>query len=310
LGYQFTLFRVGLVPGRSALDSDWAAAHLILGHAAVSDLARGEHRFSELLYRESELLGRFADPPGPRIAWVRGPAGTAEAWSLDWNGSGFDLAMADASRGIAYRLSSRPLKPLVLQGPRGVSVKGQTSASLYYSFTRLATEGEVTIDGERFAVTGQSWMDHEISTSALAGEQVGWDWLSLQLHDRREVMLYVLRARDGTVDHAAGTIVAADGEARYIGPADWSLRRSATWQSAESGIEYPAGWELDVPSESLSLRLVPALADQENRSRLSGGPTYWEGAVEIRGPGGALLGRGYVELTGYGGDAGRRPAWP
>jgi predicted secreted hydrolase len=45
--------------------------------------------------------------------------------------------------------------------------------------------------------------------------------------------------------------------------------------------------------------------DQENRSRLPGGVYYWEGAVSVRDPHGNLLGRGYVELTGYG--KGNRP---
>jgi predicted secreted hydrolase len=48
---------------------------------------------------------------------------------------------------------------------------------------------------------------------------------------------------------------------------------------------------------SLELELVPVLADQE----LGTTPRYWEGAVDANGEraGQRLLGRGYVELTGY-----------
>jgi predicted secreted hydrolase len=45
--------------------------------------------------------------------------------------------------------------------------------------------------------------------------------------------------------------------------------------------------------------LEPLLDDQENDTRLSTGAIYWEGAVrayEQR----RLVGRGYLELTGYG----------
>ena len=43
-------------------------------------------------------------------------------------------------------------------------------------------------------------MDHEISSSQLSGGQVGWDWLSVQFTDGRELMLYQLRLADGRAD--------------------------------------------------------------------------------------------------------------
>ena len=64
--------------------------------------------------------------------------------------------------------------------------------------------------------------------------------------------------------------------------------------------DYPARWTVEVPSEGWRLEVVPELADQENRSELVSGLHYWEGAVAVRGPGGAAAGRGYVELVGYG----------
>ena len=49
----------------------------------------------------------------------------------------------------------------------------------------------------------------------------------------------------------------------------------------------------------LDLALVPLMDDQELDSRASTGVVYWEGAVRATG-GGRPLGRGYLELTGYG----------
>jgi len=198
-GYQFTLFRIGLLTEQPDLDSAWSTDSLIMGHAAVTDLEGREHRFSELLYRETPLLGQLGAFPDPLVAWVRGPVGTAEKWTLGWNGRAFDFAMADERQGIAFDLTTEPLKDLVLQGPNGFSRKGDEpeAASLYYSFTRLATEGSLRVDGEVLEVHGESWMDKEISSSQLAEGQQGWDWFSLQLADRRELMIYILRADDG-----------------------------------------------------------------------------------------------------------------
>ena len=40
--------------------------------------------------------------------------------------------------------------------------------------------------------------------------------------------------------------------------------------------------------------------DQENDARGSVGILYWEGAAEATDNAGNVLGRGYLELTGYG----------
>jgi predicted secreted hydrolase len=304
-GYQFTLFRVGLRREPPPLDSAWAARDLVMGHAAVSDLDRpggGRHVFSEVLYRAAPLLGGFGRPPEPRLAWSRGPAGTAEAWTLEWNGRAFDLAMADDARGIALRLATRPEKPLVLQGPNGYSRKGEgaTAASQYYSFTRLATEGTVSVGGQAWRVAGRSWMDREFGSSQLGERQVGWDWFSLQLADGRDLMLYLMRRADGTVDFARGTLVDGGGRPRYLAAEEWRVRATARWKSPATGAEYPAGWTVELPGEGLRLEVVPALADQENRSRLVRDLHYWEGAVRVLGPGGVPAGQGYAELVGYG----------
>jgi predicted secreted hydrolase len=301
-GYQFTIFRVGLSPEPESRPSAWSAANLVMGHAAVGDLGGGRHVFSEVLYREMGLLGGFGVYPEPLIAWSRAPAGTDGRWTLHWNARAFDLAMTDRARGIAFRLATAPLKPLVFQGPNGYSRKGEgpTAASQYYSFTRLRTTGTLSLDGADFAVRGESWMDKEFGSNQLGDRQVGWDWLSLQLADGREVMLYLLRDRAGALDFGRGTVVAADGTARYLTPAEWRVRATAHWTSPATGARYPSAWMVEVPSEDLRLRVEPELSDQENRSRLVPDLHYWEGAVRVLGPDGAPLGRGYVELTGYG----------
>ncbi len=196
-GYQFTFFRIGLRSELPPLDSHWATSNLIMGHAAISDLEGKRHIFSEILYREVSFLGGFGSYPESLIAWSRAPAGTAGTWELHWNGEGFDFKMQDQVQGIAFQLSTHPLKPLVFQGPNGYSRKGEDSraASQYYSFTRLVTQGSLSVDGETFQVDGESWMDKEFGSHQLAENQVGWDWFSLQLEDGREVMLYHLRNR-------------------------------------------------------------------------------------------------------------------
>jgi predicted secreted hydrolase len=331
--YQFTVFRVGVLPKRPRLGSDWAASDLVMGHAAISDLDRGRHVFSELLYRAAPLLGGFPPAPttkgtqtdhdggsgpligteGPasgRLAWSRAPAGTETLWALDWDGAGFAFRAGDDALGFAFDLEARPQRPVVLQGPHGYSRKGadEGAASLYYSFTRLATAGTLTIDGRRVPVHGRSWMDREFGSGVLAADQSGWDWFSLQLDDGRDLMLYLLRDRSGGIDFGRGTLVESDGSARYLAASEFSVQSGRSWKSPATGAVYPSRWTVHVDGArpALVLDLVPELADQENRGKLAGGLSYWEGAVEVRGADGKRIGQGFVELTGYG--TSNRPA--
>jgi predicted secreted hydrolase len=301
-GYQFTFFRVGLASEDPEFASAWATPDLIMGHAAVTDLAGRRHRFSELLYRTTPFLGHFGAPGESTLAWSRAPAGTDGIWSLRWNGDGFDITARDDAQGIAFQLQTRARKRLVFQGPNGYSRKGDapTAASLYYSFTRLETEGTIIVDAEEIAVRGESWMDKEFGSNQLDDDQVGWDWFSLQLTDGRELMVYRLRSAPGGDDFGLGTLVAQDGTTRFLEISDWILRATRRWRSPTTGAEYPAAWTLTIPSAGLDLEVAATLADQENVSQLVPDLFYWEGAVTVRDGSGAEVGRGYVELTGYG----------
>jgi predicted secreted hydrolase len=314
-GYQFTFFRVGLTAEPTDLISSWAANDIVMGHASITDLNRGQHVFSEVLYRAVPMLGGFGTVTDSVIAWSQAPAGTDARWELSWHNSGFTISMRDDAHGIGFVLGTKIAGPPVLQGPGGYSRKGHgpTSASLYYSFPRLDTAGTLTLNGKQYAVAGVSWMDREFGSNQLDADQVGWDWLSLQLADGRDLMLYHLRRADGTVDFARGTLVGSDGQVHYLQDGDWSWQSGRKWRSKRTKAEYPVRWQLILPGigatavgaeHSLNLEIQALVEAQENVSSRSG-VHYWEGAVEAIGPDGEFAGRGYVELTGYG--EGARP---
>ena len=201
---------------------------------------------------------------------------------------------------MALDLQLDSARPPVLQGEAGLSRKGTEpgNASYYYSMTRLDTRGALTLDGERFEVSGLSWLDREWSTSALGPELVGWDWFALQLDDGRDLMFYRLRRRDGSSDsQSAGSIVAPDGTTSTLSRADVSLEPLSFFESTDGATRYPARWRLRVSSEDLDVILTPRVADQELRVTVR----YWEGAVRIEGTrrGAAVGGSGFVEMTGY-----------
>lgn len=291
-GFQLTFFRSALAPEMAERASAWATRQVYLAHFTVTDV-QGErfHSFERWSRGAAGLAGAEGEP---FRVWV-------EDWSAEAAGGQAPPMRISAREGdVGIDLVLRQGKPPVLQGERGLSRKSaeRGNASYYYSLTRMPAAGTVRVDGGSFAVSGLAWMDREWSTSSLGKNQVGWDWFALQLSDGREVMLYRLRRKDGSADPASsGTVIGPGGESRRLAPGDFTLEDLDRWKSPRSGAEYPSRWRLRSPSEGLDVEVRPLLPDQE----LDVSFLYWEGAVGISGTrsGAPVVGRGYVELTGY-----------
>jgi predicted secreted hydrolase len=289
-GFQLTFFRSALAPAMQERESAWATRQAWLAHFTVSDIAGGKFHSFERWSRGA--LGLAGAQTEPFRVWV-------ENWTATSDRT-FPMRLLASADQAAIDLLLQQGKPPVLQGERGLSRKSAEpgNASYYYSLTRMPVSGTVTVEGERFEVTGLAWMDREWSTSSLGKDQVGWDWFSLQLSDGWDLMLYRLRRRNGTADPASsGTLIDPRGESRPLNLADFQIETSGEWRSPRSGARYPARWRLRIPSEDLDLKVRPLLADQE----LDVSFRYWEGAAGIEGihRGQPVRGHGYVELTGY-----------
>ncbi len=292
-GYQLTFFRNALTPTTVERASNWGTNQVYMAHFALSDIAAGQFHAQDRYTRGAAgLAGAQAEP---YRVWL-------EDWSVEGVAPGVERLRAQHN-GLAIDLTLQWAKPPALHGNAGLSQKGAEvgNASMYYSLTRLPTQGTVTVDGQTFAVTGASWMDHEYGTSSLGAQAVGWDWFALQLDDGSELMLYRIRRDDGTYEpQSSGSLIAPDGMVTPLAADEMQIDVLDTWQSPETGTRYPAGWRVHIPRESLTLEVTPRMADQELRLAT----TYWEGAVSIEGTRGdrPISGQGYVELTGYNGS--------
>ena len=294
-GVQFTIFRSALTPDAAAdRDSPWAADALFMAHVALGDSAAGRFYDQERFSRGAAgLAGAQADP---LRVWL-GPieiAGTAA------RPGAVPLRIRGEAEGAAYSLRAQPVKPVVLQGDRGLSQKGPGAgnASYYYAQTRMATTGTVTLPGadgaagETVPVEGLTWLDREWSTSALAEGQVGWDWFALHLDDGRDLMLYQLRRSDGSKDPLSkGSVIAADGAKTALDAGDYALEPIDTWDSPRGG-SYPTRWRVRVPRADLDLVVTEMMPGQE----LDATVRYWEGGVTVTG---SATGTGFLEMTGY-----------
>ncbi len=292
-GFELTFFRQG-VDRSTAAPGTWDVRDVYLAHLALSDLDGGKFYYSERTNRA-----------GPGIAGVS----KAEEriwngnWMAQWEGEPQKLDAVDDRFSFSLRLT--PQKAPVIQGENGVSQKaaGPSHASHYISLTRLKTEGTIVLGGKTYAVSGLAWMDHEFFTEQWSPDQAGWDWVSVQLNDNTELMLYRMRKKDGTVDpFSSGTFVDVRGHATHLRLSDFSMIPAAeTWKSRETGASYPTEWNLTVRKLRLQLAARTRLKSQELASQSRIVPSYWEGAMEFNGAreNVPVRGVGYLEMTGY-----------
>jgi predicted secreted hydrolase len=278
-GFEVVFFRQGTKRDGRKNPSTWRVDDVYLAHAALTDI-NGKH------FYYSERTNRA----GPGVAGASQPR--AEVWNGNWAAkwTGEKQALTALTEDFQFDLRAEPLKPFVINGLGGVSQKanGEGRASHYISFPRLGVSGNVKIGGQDHAVRGLAWMDHEWFTEQLDPNEVGWDWFSVQLEDRTEVMLFELRKKDGTLDsHSSGTYVDASGKAKHLTADDFKLRPLAYWN------KYPVKWRIEIPALRIGLDCEAALQNQELKTA---GARYWEGAVTYSG---SKKGAGYLEMTGY-----------
>lgn len=337
-GFQATFFRsAGPRHGASTTANPaFGSDHIFLAHMALLDVQTGKFLHQEKLNREGwdaasarDTLDvrngpwslRLAPPDATALAAAaRGPAALSPTPAVT-PAPAPPLVLTGGIRAEAtFTLTLTPAKPLVVFGENGVSRKGAdpTAASYYLTFPRLRVAGELTLASEAspaprssvaagstsaaapLRVTGEAWMDHEISSSQLSGGQVGWDWLSVQFTDGRELMLYRLRLADGTADPASTlTWIDAEGKTHR---APFTLEVLDRWTSPATGAVYPSRLRLTTtdPSTQAPVRLlIEPLAKNQELTGTLGGIPYWEGACRLRDESGRELGSGFLELTGY-----------
>ena len=292
-GFELTFFRQGM-DRDSKTSGTWDVHDLYFAHLALSDLEGGKFLHAQRTNRAGPGIAGVSDADG-RI-WNGN-------WEVAWRGDEQVLQAIDER--FALRFTVRSTKPPVIHGENGVSQKaeGAGHASHYISLTRLNTSGEIEMGGRRFRVAGTAWMDHEFFTHQLEADQAGWDWMSIQLQDNTELMLFHIRHKNGSIDpYSAGTFVDTRGDATHLRRDEFSLEPlGATWTSPATHGVYPIRWKISIPKLGISLESSTTLPSQELATPFGFVPAYWEGAVVFAGTkgGSSMAGVGYLEMTGY-----------
>ena len=287
-GFQLTFFR-SRVEGTQAMASKFAARQLIFAHAAITDVQ------GKKLWHDQRIA---------RAGFEVASAGEQDMdvklrdWSLKADGARYsaDLPATD----FALRLQFEETQSVLLQGRQGLSRKGpeEKQASYYYSQPQLSTSGSLQVKERTFTLTGKAWLDHEWSNEYLHPSAVGWDWIGMNLDDGSALTAFRLRDKEGNAVWTGGSFRSAQGELRTFNPGEVLFESGRTWKSPLTQITYPVQWVVRTPAQSYTVKAV--IDNQELDSRGSTSAIYWEGLSELMDGQGRRVGRGYLEMTGYG----------
>ena len=290
-GFQLTFFR-SRVPATQTMTSAFAAKQLIFAHAAVTDVVGRKLWHDQRIAREGFEIAQ---------------AGQSDTdlklrdWTLHRDGSRYQAKAV--ARDFAFDLVLTETQALLLQGNRGLSRKGPQpeQSSYYYSLPQLNVKGTLGLGRENLPVQGTAWLDHEWSQSLLDPLAVGWDWIGMNLLDGGALTAFQLRDKDRQAIWDGGSFrsrakgakaqVFARGEVQFI-----PIRK---WTSPLTKAIYPVEWLVQTPLGRYRIKAV--IDDQELDSRASTSAVYWEGLSELFDSADRLLGRGYLEMTGYAG---------
>jgi predicted secreted hydrolase len=296
MGFQVTFFRSRTLHPESN-PSRFAPRQLLFAHAALALPSEGQLRHAEVAGRAGSAGASFS---------TTDTALTLSGWSLQRTADDHYKITIPAEHFTLELDAFTALTP-VLRGNDGFSKKGSTpqSASYYYSRPQLSVSAKVALKNasggrrsvdSRLQLTGSAWFDHEWSSSLLMAGAVGWDWIGINLLDGSSLMAF--RMRSATKETLFSEWDWRDPRGQVIEKwQDVRWQPQGQWRSPRSLFTYPEHFQLQVGDRTLLLK--PLMPDQEVNAQASTGGFYYEGAVELT-ENGKLLGRGYLELTGYG----------
>ncbi|MEY4138248.1 MAG: hypothetical protein RLZZ371_430 [Pseudomonadota bacterium] len=280
-GFQLTFFR-SRVPVTQGMRSRFAAKQLIFAHAAVTDVTA-----KRLIH--DQRIGRASGHAQIDLA----SASESDMFVQlgDWSLKRDDKRIQAQALGTDFslQLTLNESQPLLLQGDQGWSRKGPqlSQASFYYSLPQLQASGQLSL---------------------MHPDAVGWDWIGMNLLGGGALTAFRLRTKEGQALWAGGSIrTAGASNAEIFSETDVTFTPERSWKSPASGASYPVQWSVQIRRTQANTRVkvlerytVKAVIDtQELDSRQSTGAIYWEGLSELLDSQGNLVGKGYLEMTGY-----------
>lgn len=155
----------------------------------------------------------------------------------------------------------------------------------YFSYTRLAASGTITIDGTPYEVTGTTWMDHEYGYfgDGTSDGRVRWLLQDMQLDNGWTISNAGIigpgyKPEIGVEVPAYATLQGPEGDIYYVKTVITPV--GELWTSPRSGVSYAQQFQVEIPSFDASIVVTTRLQDQEFEIP---GASIYEGTADPKG---------------------------
>ncbi|GBG95030.1 hypothetical protein LFYK43_14890 [Ligilactobacillus salitolerans] len=251
---------------------------------AIADISTSRYLLDEAKEADYEIAGQGFEVSSDNLKWSA-DAATMQAKGKTEAGDEFDLSFKRQGPAIAY--NGTGYFPLI----------DNKLTTYEYGFPKMDITGSVTVDGKNYPVTGNGWFDRQwfpvADASTLASGDTRWVWISMPLSNGEVVAVW---SATGKEEHGWADILHADGSHTIADVEPISQNMFGIWTSEKSGIKWPSGWNVTIPSVNAKLKVTIDFQGQETFE----GFHRIESVTHVEGTynGEAVTSRGCGEIVG------------
>ena len=195
-------------------------------------------------------------------------AGGEDTWSNKLNANNnlipFEYTIKASASTVRLYLNYTSLKRPLILGDNGYLEQGLNNYTYYYSQTRNAVSGKLTLDNVSVDVTGVSWIDRQYGNfNPLTGEK--YEWFHVQLSNGMDINLWNIFTKDNAIpDNKKYRILAAYvDEATQYTTSDLKIERLGFNWMPDSAMCYSAKWRLTSTVNKMDLTITTKNGNNE-----------------------------------------------
>ena len=222
-----------------------------------------------------------------------------ETWSNKVDGNNkiipFEYMVKAASHNVGLNLDYTTLKRPLILSDSGYLKQGVANYTYYYSQTKNAVLGTLTLNGVAEEVTGTSWIDRQYGNfNPWTGEK--YEWFHVQLSNGMDINFWNIFTSNNTIpDNSRYRLLSAyvDDSTQYS-TSDLTIQRLGYNWMPDSAMCYSDKWRLTSATNKIDLTITM----KNNNNEVQWPFRFFEGATTISGTvnGVAVTGLGFAEL--------------
>ncbi|NQU35715.1 MAG: T9SS type A sorting domain-containing protein [Bacteroidetes bacterium] len=208
----------------------------------------------------------------------------------------FKYKISAASSTGSINLECDALKPPLILADSGFLYQGASAYTYYYSQTKNAVSGSITLNGVTENVTGTSWIDRQYGTFNPSDGQE-YEWFGVQLSNGMDLNIYNLFNENNEIPNTLEfrILSAYVDETTQYTTTDFEIERLKYSYTPDELMCYSQKWRITSPINDVDIIVSAAHSNYEVQLpfRFYEGPTTITGTVK----GNAVTGIGFAELA-------------